>query len=150
MLSSLQTIIFYCNEIKNKLKQFDNSYFEIKKGGFLSSLWDIGEYYNTGFVYSLKKIPIKQITIELCEIFDINPYRLYSENSYIFILSDNEYNNLINYFYIKNNINMNLFPFSCIGYTINEKKRIRDDIETESFLTKSHKDEIDKLIHIYK
>jgi hydrogenase expression/formation protein HypE len=43
-------------------------------GGIFSSLWDVGAEYSCGIRAFLDKIPIKQITIEVCEILDINPY----------------------------------------------------------------------------
>ena len=41
------------------------------EGGFLSALWKM----------AFTKVPIRQETIEICEIFDVNPYKLQSEGT---------------------------------------------------------------------
>ena len=46
----------------------------LSKGGIYKALWDIGEKCGTGLTVELKSIPIKQETVEICEVFDINPY----------------------------------------------------------------------------
>jgi hydrogenase maturation factor len=48
------------------------------EGGFLSALWKMAEASQVGLEADLRKVPIRQETIEICEIFDLNPYRLYA------------------------------------------------------------------------
>ena len=45
---------------------------------FFGALWEMGAASGVGIVADLDKIPIRQETIELCEVFDINPYLLIS------------------------------------------------------------------------
>lgn len=47
-------------------------------GGILTSVWNLSGAYETGVEFSLRKIPIRQETIEICERLDCNPYRLFS------------------------------------------------------------------------
>ncbi|MCM1245000.1 MAG: AIR synthase family protein [Roseburia sp.] len=47
--------------------------------GVFGALWEFGEASGTGFTVDLKKIPIRQETVEICEFFDLNPYMLPSE-----------------------------------------------------------------------
>ena len=47
-------------------------------GGIFGALWEMGAASGVGIVADLDKIPIRQETIELCEVFDINPYLLIS------------------------------------------------------------------------
>lgn len=49
---------------------------DINEGGVFGALWEMASRGNFGFSVDLKKIPIKQETIEICEYFDLNPYRL--------------------------------------------------------------------------
>ena len=49
------------------------------EGGFLSALWKMAEASQVGLEMDFSKVPIRQETIEICEIFDINPYKLNSE-----------------------------------------------------------------------
>lgn len=54
---------------------------DVTEGGIFGALWEIGEASGVGIVADLKKIPIRQETIEICECFDINPYMLISSGS---------------------------------------------------------------------
>lgn len=50
----------------------------LSEGGIFNALWRMAECAGVGLEVDLKKIPVKQETIEICEYFDINPYYLYS------------------------------------------------------------------------
>ena len=50
----------------------------IEEGGILAALWNISGAYAQGITFSLLKFPVKQEIIELCELLDLNPYRLWS------------------------------------------------------------------------
>lgn len=54
---------------------------DITEGGVFGALWEIGAASGVGITADLRKIPIKQETIEVCEVFDINPYMLVSSGS---------------------------------------------------------------------
>lgn len=54
---------------------------DITEGGIFGALWEIGEASGTGITADLRKIPVRQETIEVCEVFDINPYMLISSGS---------------------------------------------------------------------
>lgn len=117
----------------NKPSLFINNYFdkeEITKGGFLTALWKILDRNSLGVRYDLSKVPIEQSTIEISNFFDINPYRLLTKDSYI-VLSNED------------------LPYYKIGETNDKKQRVRIDGESEAFLTKDYKDEIDKIIKNY-
>lgn len=51
---------------------------DITEGGVFGALWEMGEASNVGIEVEMKKIPIRQETVEICEFFDINPYMLIS------------------------------------------------------------------------
>ena len=125
-------------------------YKKISKGGFLSALYSICEDYKNedilknkecrvlksnilGINYYLLNTDILQSTIEISNFYDINPYRLYTDNAYI-IFSNNNY----------------IEGCTYVGKTTNDKKRIRIDIDTNSFLTKDYKDELSKILPDYK
>lgn len=48
-------------------------------GGIMAALWHLFEACGLGFEIELRALPLRQETIELCEVFDINPYRLQSD-----------------------------------------------------------------------
>lgn len=122
----------------------------IDKGGVLTTLWKLCDRNKWGLRFSLNKIPILQGTIEISNFFDINPYRLLTSNSEIIAIDENESEKVLNV--INNEIyssNSFYIPFIEIGETNKLKKRVRIDGETEAFLTKDFKDEIDKIIYRY-
>lgn len=49
------------------------------EGGIFAALWEFGEKAGLGFEIDLKKIPIRQETVEVCESCGANPYELLSE-----------------------------------------------------------------------
>ena len=51
---------------------------DVSEGGVFGALWELAESAGVGLEIDLKKIPIRQETIEICEYFDINPYKLLS------------------------------------------------------------------------
>lgn len=53
----------------------------LSQGGIFNGLWEMADRAGVGLEVDLKKIPVKQETIEICEYFDINPYYLYSAGS---------------------------------------------------------------------
>ncbi len=61
---------------------------DISGGGVFGALWDLAENAGVGLSVSLKKIPVKQETIEICEFFDLNPYELRADGS-LLIITDN-------------------------------------------------------------
>lgn len=51
---------------------------DITEGGVYGALWEIGSASNVGLEVDLKKIPLKQETVEICEFYNLNPYLLIS------------------------------------------------------------------------
>lgn len=47
--------------------------------GVFGALWEFAESSGVGLTVDLKKIPIRQETVEICEFFDLNPYMISSE-----------------------------------------------------------------------
>lgn len=58
------------------------------EGGILTALWNLSGAYETGIEFSLRRIPVKQETIEVCERLELNPYRLYSKGCCL-LVADN-------------------------------------------------------------
>lgn len=51
---------------------------DVTEGGIYGALWEIAAASNVGLEVDLKKIPLRQETVEICEFFDLNPYLLIS------------------------------------------------------------------------
>lgn len=54
---------------------------DVTEGGVFGALWEMASASGVGIEVDLKKIPIRQETIEICEVFDINPYMLISSGA---------------------------------------------------------------------
>ncbi len=61
---------------------------DVSEGGVFGALWELAESAGVGLEIDLKKIPIRQETIEICEYFDINPYKLLSGGSLLIATED--------------------------------------------------------------
>lgn len=51
---------------------------DVTEGGIFGALWEMAEASGVGLEIDLKKIPIRQETVEICEFFGVNPYKLIS------------------------------------------------------------------------
>ena len=51
---------------------------DVTEGGIFGALWEMAEASNVGLDIDLKSIKVRQETIEICEYFGINPYKLIS------------------------------------------------------------------------
>lgn len=60
---------------------------DVAEGGVFGAVWELAERENIGLTLDLRKIPIRQETVEVCEFFDINPYQLKGDGA-LLILTD--------------------------------------------------------------
>ena len=63
---------------------------DVSGGGIFRALWELAERAETGIRIDLKKIPVKQETIEICEIFGLNPYELLSGGALLMVTADGD------------------------------------------------------------
>lgn len=61
---------------------------DITEGGIFGALWELAESAGIGLDIDLKKIPIRQETVEICEVFGLNPYELISSGSLLVAAPD--------------------------------------------------------------
>lgn len=55
-----------------------SSMHDVTEGGIYGALWEVAEASGVGLEIDLRAIPVRQETIEICEVFRLNPYRLIS------------------------------------------------------------------------
>lgn len=55
----------------------------VGEGGVLAALWNFSGKMEIGIEFDLKKIPIRQITVEVSELFHLNPYRLLTAEAFV-------------------------------------------------------------------
>lgn len=61
---------------------------DVTEGGIFGALWEMAEASGVGLEIDLKKIPLKQETVEICEYFGISPYELISSGSMLMAAKD--------------------------------------------------------------
>lgn len=61
---------------------------DASEGGILAALWEMAESKGVGLTIDLKKLPIRQETVEVCEHVGANPYELLSGGCLIMTTED--------------------------------------------------------------
>lgn len=78
-------------EIAEVLNDFDvSAVHDVASSGIFGALWELSKLSGHGFHIDLKKILLKQETVEICDFFDLNPYRLESYGSFLIAASHGE------------------------------------------------------------
>lgn len=63
---------------------------DVSRGGIFAALWEMASGAGVGLYVDLKKLPVRQETIEICEYFALNPYELLSGGCLIMTAQDGE------------------------------------------------------------
>ncbi len=63
---------------------------DITEGGVFGAFWEMAEAGGCGLEINMKKIPIRQETIEICEFFGLNPYMIMSSGSMLMSTDEGE------------------------------------------------------------
>lgn len=82
------------NEAAVAIKHSVTAMHDISENGIFGALWEMGEAGNCGLKVDIKNINVHQETIELCEYFDINPYKIPSSGALLMVTEDG--NTLVN------------------------------------------------------
>lgn len=110
---------------------------DVSEGGIFGALWELAECSGVGLEIDLKKIPIRQETVEVCEFFGLNPYQLVSGGSLLVAAPDG------------NALVMKLMEegihASVVGKAVAGNDRILVNEEERRFLEPPKTDEIHKL-----
>ena len=107
---------------------------DVSEGGIFGALWELAESAGVGLEIDLKKIPIRQETIEICEFFDLNPYKLLSGGCLLIATEDG------------NGLVMELekadIPAVIIGKATDSNDRVLINEEERRFLETTQTDEL--------
>ena len=77
-------------EAATALKSGATAMHDMRNGGVFGGLYELAGRLGVGLSIDLKKIPVKQETIEICEFFDLNPYGLLSGGSLLIVAEDGD------------------------------------------------------------
>jgi len=111
--------------------------FPLGEGGILAALWQMADAAGVGLSADLRKIPIRQETIEICEVFDINPYGLCSEGSLLI--------GTFQGYALAEKLNRMGIPAVVIGRTDDGAERVLYNQEIKRYIDKPAQDEIYKV-----
>ena len=111
---------------------------DVTEGGIFGALWEMAESAGVGLEIDLKKIPIRQETVEVCEFFDINPYELISSGSMLMAAADG--NGLVRALEAAN------IPAVCVGKVTEGNDRVLLSGEERRFLEPPKADELYKVV----
>lgn len=87
---ALDRYILVLDEAAAAVKSGVSAMHDVTEGGIFGALWEMAEASGVGLSIDLKKIPVKQETIEICEVFGLNPYMLISSGCML-MAADNGY-----------------------------------------------------------
>ncbi len=109
----------------------------VREGGILTALWNMAEEYHAGLTVYLRRIPIRQETVEVCEALGLNPYGLQSGGC-VLLAADNG-NDILREFEKAG------IGGAVIGKVTDSNDRIILNGDTCSYLNRPEPDEIKKL-----
>ncbi len=108
------------------------SFYEILSGGVFAALWEMAECAGVGLDVDLRKIPVRQETIEICEFFDLNPYQLYGQGAWLIGVRNGEA--------LADCLHAQGIPAVVIGRATDERQRILHNAGERRFLDRPAQD----------
>lgn len=111
------------------------------EGGIMTALWNLLGAYRLGMEVTLRRIPVRQETIEVCEFFELNPYRLYSKGC-VLLAADNGGR-------LAESLVKEQIPAQVIGRVMAGADKIIYHGEGQAYLDRPQKDELTKIIPNY-
>ncbi len=109
---------------------------DMSRGGVFGALWEMAESAGVGLQIDMKKIPLKQETVEVCEHLGVNPYELLSGGSLILTTDDGEK-------LVEELAKEQIFAV-VVGKTTDKKERVLYNGEEIRFMDRPRGDEIDR------
>ena len=119
-------------------QNIDGAMHDASEGGIFAALWDMAEYSGTGLDIDLRHISVKQEIIEICELFNINPYILDSMGC-LLMTCENGCD-------IVNIMKQNGIEAAVIGKITDGNNRIIHNTEEDRYLGLPEQDEIYRFI----
>lgn len=111
---------------------------DASEGGIMATLWELAESSGVGLHIDLKKLPIRQETVEVCEFCDVNPYELLSGGCLVMAAEDG--NALVRVLEEQN------IPAVVVGKITDSNDRIIVNGEEKRYLDKPKTDEIFRFV----
>lgn len=110
------------------------------EGGVFHALWTLAERAGTGLEVFLKKIPIRQETVEVCNMLDVNPYELAANGSLLCVTREGEA--------LAESFRREGIPAEVIGFLTGENDRVIINGEERRFLEPAKEDSVYRILKI--
>ncbi len=114
------------------------AWYEVSEGGIYAALWRMAQASGVGLKIMLRRLPIRQETIEICEFFDINPYNLLSDGCLLLGCTNGGT--------LTERMEQAGIPAVWVGRATGGNDRILMNGEQIRYLERPQPDEIDKII----
>lgn len=124
-------------EAATAIKSNVSAMHDVSGGGIFAALWELAESAGVGLAIDLKKIPIRQETIEVCEFFGVNPYELLSGGCLLMTADDGES--------LVQALEAVHIPATVVGKVTDSHDRVVINEEERRFLERPGTDEITKI-----
>ena len=107
---------------------------DVSEGGIMAALWELADSSGVGVQVDLKKLPIRQETVEVCEFCNANPYELLSGGSLLMVAEDGAA--------LVNALHEEGIPAVVVGKITDSNDRIIMNDDEKRYLDKPKMDEI--------
>lgn len=107
---------------------------DVSEGGIFGGLWELAERTGVGLTIDLKKIPLRQETVEVCEYCNVNPYELFSGGCLIMVTEDGAG--------LKAALEAERIPAAVIGKVTDSRNRIICNEDEVRYMDRPKNDEI--------
>lgn len=107
---------------------------DASRGGIFGALWEMSSGAGVGLEIDLKKLPVRQETIEICEFFGLNPYELLSGGCLIMVTKDGSG--------LAASLEKQRIPAAVVGRTTKGNDRVLYHDEEKRFLDMPKTDQI--------
>lgn len=77
--SAQRRLADFSDSIPSHLRESVCFLFPAGECGIMQALWDLGEMLRSGFEVNADSIPVSQLTVEICELFGRDPFKIESE-----------------------------------------------------------------------
>lgn len=137
LIDSRREEIFSLTEIQTAVALGASAVHPVGEGGIFAALWNLAEGEHTGFRVDLKKIALRQETIEVCELFHLNPYQAAGTGCALVVCPDGEK--------MADALKQKGVYATVIGHTEKGKQKILENGQEIRYLDRPAPDETTKL-----